>query len=253
MNGYRQYNDVVLDCERYKSSKNVLDYTMKYELNDRMPFGKYKGKRIGSILEIALEYIDWCKENIPSFDIDYASDYASENLADDFWQETYDEKELALRNGLYVFACRYDNHLGFEIYRLQKGDSLWKFFIGEFGHFDGLYDVDPLAYHFIEYYPSNFFQTYRNLPHDSNEKYYNDMISVLAYSQNPIIRYALAYNGMLFFPEKLKMKCFIFNEISMLTDINVNLKGVHRFTKYTERDHSNHWTHYHILFNKKSA
>ena len=40
-----------------------------YNLNTILPFGKYKGKTIDEVLEIAPSYINWACSTIPAFDV----------------------------------------------------------------------------------------------------------------------------------------------------------------------------------------
>lgn len=65
------------------------------------------------------------------------------------WTEIYDSDMIAPKTGLYVFACRCDNHVTLELYRLNEKEKLWKYFTEEFVHFDGYIRVIPLAYHYI--------------------------------------------------------------------------------------------------------
>ena len=65
---------------------------------------------------------------------------------------TYDKNDLVPQSGLYIFACKADNHIEYELYRLEKGERLWKYFTDDFAHYDGYFDVEPLAYHFIGLY-----------------------------------------------------------------------------------------------------
>lgn len=69
------------------------------------------------------------------------------------WIEIFNKEVTAPKSGIYVFACRGDNHLEFEMYRLYKGERLWKYFENEFAHMNGWFEVDPLAYFFVEFYP----------------------------------------------------------------------------------------------------
>lgn len=55
---------------------------MEYKLNDTMPFGKHKGRKIGSILSTHPEYIDWCLNNLSDFDIDFDSEFNSKIKSD---------------------------------------------------------------------------------------------------------------------------------------------------------------------------
>lgn len=121
--------------------------------------------------------IEYCKSNeevvtlqIRPFDFyennghDYVRAYCSGNVKEytfridkinsmkQVWIDTYDKNDLVPQSGLYIFACKADNHIEYESYRLEKGERLWKYFIDDFTHYDGYFDVIPLAYHFIGLY-----------------------------------------------------------------------------------------------------
>ena len=64
-----------------------------------------------------------------------------------------EDNEIALRSGIYVFACARDNHILFEVHRLEKGENLWNYYEGNFEHYNGWAVVIPEAYHYLtEYY-----------------------------------------------------------------------------------------------------
>jgi len=69
-----------------------------------------------------------------------------------YWKSIIDKDETAPEDGLYVFTCRGDNHLEEEIYHLNKGDRLYKYFDGENKHMNGWFEVLPLAFHYIKPY-----------------------------------------------------------------------------------------------------
>lgn len=68
------------------------------------------------------------------------------------WTKICDSDMTVPKTGLYVFACRCDNHVALELYRLNEKEKLWKYFTEEFVHFDGYFRVIPFAYHYIDYY-----------------------------------------------------------------------------------------------------
>ena len=68
------------------------------------------------------------------------------------WVDTFDENDLVPQSGLYIFACRGDNHIEYELYRLEKGERLWKYFTDDFAHCNGYFEVIPLAYHYIGFF-----------------------------------------------------------------------------------------------------
>ena len=65
------------------------------------------------------------------------------------WVQIKDPYETAPETGVYVFVYTSDNHQGLEVYRMEKGERLWKYFIGEYAH-GGWMDGPPYGYYFIE-------------------------------------------------------------------------------------------------------
>ena len=113
---------------------------------DIIPFGKYKGKALLDVYSQDPSYVHWMADNVSNYKIEL--NY--------HWIEILKEDEVAPRNGIYIIACRYDNHLGYEIYKLKKGDCFWGLYKNENAHSDGYYPIDCLAYYKIqEYSPDN--------------------------------------------------------------------------------------------------
>lgn len=54
-------------------------------------------------------------------------------------------------DGIYVFLCRGDNHLFYEIHELCQGVPLLRDFQGENLHFDSWFSVKPLYYYYIPF------------------------------------------------------------------------------------------------------
>lgn len=69
------------------------------------------------------------------------------------WMKIFNKEATAMKSGIYVFACMGDNHLEYEMYRMYKGEELWKYFKNEYAHMNGWFEVYPLAYYFVEFYP----------------------------------------------------------------------------------------------------
>lgn len=69
---------------------------------------------------------------------------------DKYWVDILDENDTASTEGLYVFACRGDNHIYIEMYMMKQGELLYKYFNDEYSHCDGWFHVIPLAYHFVD-------------------------------------------------------------------------------------------------------
>ena len=99
----------------------------------------------------------------------------------------FESNDIALKNGLYVFACTGDNHILFEIHRLEKGERLWKFFEGEFEHYNGWAMVIPEAYYYLPEYEPNCseWKSYSSSAMDSAH------LKVIAYSNGSNIEYLL--------------------------------------------------------------
>ena len=66
----------------------------------------------------------------------------------------FEDNDIALKSGIYVFACAGDNHILFEVHRLEKGEKLWKYFESDFEHYNGWAVVLPEAYHYLTEYDS---------------------------------------------------------------------------------------------------
>ena len=63
--------------------------------------------------------------------------------------------DIVPKSGIYVFACAGDNHILFEIYKLERGERLQKHFEGDFEHCNGWIAVIPEAYHYLPEYELN--------------------------------------------------------------------------------------------------
>lgn len=71
------------------------------------------------------------------------------------WMDILSVDAIAPETGLYAFACKGDNHILHEFYFMQKGERLFKYFEGEYGHSNGYFPVIPIDYHHKpEYSPS---------------------------------------------------------------------------------------------------
>lgn len=64
------YEQVILEekANRYVEIKSIKDVDKKsydpLHFNDAMPYGKYKGQTIGSIIQSDPEYLQWCQNNV---------------------------------------------------------------------------------------------------------------------------------------------------------------------------------------------
>lgn len=103
-----------------------------------------------------------------------------------FWRK-FTSGEIAPENGLYVFACAGDNHILFEIHRLEKGEKLWKYYEGDFEHCNGWAIVIPEAYYYLPEYEPNCIEW---MPFSSFEVD-SKQLKIIAYSSGINIEYLL--------------------------------------------------------------
>lgn len=69
---------------------------------------------------------------------------------DKYWVDILNDNDIAPADGLYVFACRGDNHIYTEIFMMKQGERLCKYFSNEYAHCNGWLEVIPLAYHIVD-------------------------------------------------------------------------------------------------------
>lgn len=65
------------------------------------------------------------------------------------WTKIEDKTMLAPKRGIYVFTCLGDNHLVYEVYKMEKGEPLWMYFSDKFSHMNGHFTVEPIAFHYV--------------------------------------------------------------------------------------------------------
>ncbi|MBP3763230.1 MAG: hypothetical protein J6I49_05030 [Bacteroidales bacterium] len=104
------------------------------------------------------------------------------------WTEIITGNETAPQTGIYVIACRYDNHIGFEIYKMKEGDRFFDLYEGDNSHSDGYYPIDCLSYYIIPNYCDNS----RDWSYIKTNHY---NISIFAIQAKDSIEYAIAYEG----------------------------------------------------------
>lgn len=112
--------------------------------DDRLPFGKYKGMTLLEVMEQDPSYVDWLNKNVTNYQFNWEINRD--------WCYILDDNEFAPDDGLYVMACRGDNHIVYEVYWFSKGDRFYDKYEGKNAHSDGWMDVDCLAYWRIEEY-----------------------------------------------------------------------------------------------------
>lgn len=113
-------------------------------MDDKLPFGKYKGLSLSEVKERDRSYVDWLEKNVTNYQFEWNVNKS--------WCFILDVYDTAPDDGVYVMACRGDNHIIYEFYCLSKGDRFWDKYEGENAHSNGWLDVDCLAYWRIEEY-----------------------------------------------------------------------------------------------------
>ncbi len=117
------------------------------------------GERVYHISDIKARYDNnsitaYCHET--DYEIDHERFFSIEEIlsAKRYWIDILEEDEVAPKSGVYLFACRGDNHLIAELFRLEQGDKLYKYFEEDYYHSNGHVRVIPLAYHLVEEFVS---------------------------------------------------------------------------------------------------
>lgn len=62
-----------------------------------------------------------------------------------------EEDSIAPKDGVYLFLCKGDNHLIYEVHELMRGTSLMWNFQDERLHTDGWATVKPIYYYYIPF------------------------------------------------------------------------------------------------------
>lgn len=71
------------------------------------------------------------------------------------WIEILDKDTCAKQDGLYLFICRGDMHLEFELRKYKKGERLQDDYQNEDGIKSWYSSIDVLAYHFIPFFTND--------------------------------------------------------------------------------------------------
>lgn len=162
------------------------------------------------------------------------------------WIEIFNTETTAPKSGIYIFACRGDNHLEFEMYRMYKGERLWKFFENEYAHMNGWFEVDPLAYYFVEFYPDNAqWQPFDSIPEkESYQKY-----EIVAFQKNENdIHYALRLHSLWSEDDFINPKHENYDEDYWHETFFL---ASCKFPIYTEESHERHWKLYEEMEGKR--
>lgn len=167
-----------------------------------------------------------------------------------YWIDIIEDDATAPQNGIYLFTCRGDNHLITELYYLNQGERLYKFFEGEFRHSNGWFEVIPLAYHFVSDYNS-----------DTLCPSWSEIPEELKYGPSTIVR-IIAFNST----KHVEMPSYVVRDSAGIQyflldtfdffgpdmpfnhdgDQGTTLLGIYTAISYTEMNHGIHWD----LYNK---
>ena len=165
-----------------------------------------------------------------------------------YWIDILDDNDVAPQSGIYLFVCRGDNHLITELYRLDQGERLYKYFEGEYDHSDGWFEVIPLAYHFVcDYKPESFTPGWLEIP-DELQYSSRKTIRIVAFkSINHIERLSFVVK------DELGVQYHLLDTFDFFgPDFPFNLKegtnplSLYTAFSYTEMNHRIHWD----LYNK---
>lgn len=128
-------NKHIIDCSDLKTSKRRTTF-------DAFAFN------IGTELTFAIDNVKGIKvltlENTPS--LTFGKGYRQ-------WTYVFSEDLRCEKDGIYMIVCRGDNHLVFELYKMEKNTRFGDYYSGENTHFSGWFRVEPLAFHCIPPYP----------------------------------------------------------------------------------------------------
>lgn len=164
------------------------------------------------------------------------------------WIEIFNTEATAMKSGIYIFACRGDNHLEFEMYRMCEGEKLWKYFENEYAHMNGWFKVNPLAYYFVEFYPEG---TQWRLFDSFSEEEFCDTNEIVAYRKNESeVYYALRLYSLWSEDDYLTPKHDNYDEDYWHETCFL---ASYKFPRYTEENHGRHWKLYEEMEKKKQT
>lgn len=167
------------------------------------------------------------------------------------WNDFFGSNTVAPETGLFLMACRGDNHLVFELMKYKKGDRFWELYEGANEHYNGWFEVDPLAYHYIPIYSPENNSNWAN--YETSEKILGKGIYIFAYtlrgtvSQDEDFSWDIPqisaqeidgiYYSLLWSFSEINIKELEIHE-------NVNILAYHYCMLYTEDNHVTHWQIY---------
>lgn len=154
---------------QYCKDEELLPYVL-YDLNYSDKYGK----------RYVQAYCNQYRDQLFTFKIDRIKDIKP------IWVKAKSNDVVSI-SGIYVFACAGDNHILFEIHRLEKGEKLWKYFEGEFEHCNDWVEVSPVAYYYLPEYEPNSSEWESCSLTEMDPEY----LKVIAYSNDGNIGYML--------------------------------------------------------------
>lgn len=213
----------------------------KLDKNSIIPFGKYKGYTLQEIFNADPQYIYWLENNVDNYL--YDADIIPQ------WTEILDYNDTAPFNGLYIIACRGDNHIVYELYKLVKGDRFADKYIGNNSHSDGWLCVECLAYIYCDDFSVNPHIWENRLRPVETYNYNHIMIYVLndiSDEQALLIETESSYTALYNGSQKL-LYCLADTLFLKTHDV----KGFLAVPEYTEVMHSHHCELWHSIHNNK--
>ncbi|MBO6033514.1 MAG: hypothetical protein J6Q22_19035 [Prevotella sp.] len=167
-----------------------------------------------------------------------------------YWIDILDEEEQAPQSGVYLFICRGDNHLITELYRLEQGDKLYKFFEGEYHHMNGWFNVMPLAYHFVDgYNPDRSNSKWAEMTNEHKNLDWGNIRIAVTKTDVPLTMSSIIANGENGFQYYLLDTLDLWSPLDHIyTQFNKQMTlGIYTVISYTEMNHRIHW----VLYDQK--
>ena len=177
------------------------------------------------------------------------------------WNDFFDSNTVAPETGLFLMACRGDNHLVFELMKYKKGDRFWELYEGANEHYSGWVEVDPLAYHYIPLYAPENNSHWKK--YEASEKILGRGIYIFAY----ILRGAVCQDEEIswdipsvheYYTQEIEGIHYSFlwsfsgmNIKELEIEENVTILACHFCMLYTEDNHAIHWQTYKEMHNEE--
>ncbi len=207
--------------------------------NSIIPFGKYRGYKLSEIVNADPQYFDWLENNVNNYH--FCSDIKTQ------WTEILDYNDTAPFNGLYIIACRGDNHIVYELYKLVKGDRFVDKYIGNNSHSNGWFCVECLAYIYCDDFSVNpHIWENRLRPVETYNHIMIYVLNVISDEQALLIENENSYTALYDESQKL-LYCLTDTLFLKMHDV----KGFRAVPQYTEVMHSHHCELWYSIHNNK--